>query len=354
MSKWIVLHSAPKRIHALRLKRVQRPPTWRSLSSTSRSLQQHSDPRIRELGREICDEYATLRDSYGKPTSSTLSVPRLTLLGLPETPKHPIVLAHGLLGFSEFQVSTFLPAVQYWHGIKDALNAQGASVICASVPPSSSIEERAAKLRDDVEAAAEAAATTDRAVNIIAHSMGGLDARYMISHLPPRNVDIASLVTIASPHRGSHFADFLYTDGSPVSLPKLYPLIERLGLGTAAFAQLTQRYMTQTFNPSTPDRPSTRYFSYGAATQEPPFLSPFRPSWRLIEEAEGPNDGLVSVESSQWGTYKGTLVGVSHLDLINWSNRMRWTVREWMGIKRTFNAIAFYLDISDMLAKEGL
>ena len=42
----------------------------------------------------------------------------------------------------------------------------------------------------------------------------------------------------------------------------------------------------------------------------------FRPSHRIIEKEEGPNDGLVSVESSMWGDYKGTLEGVSHLDLI--------------------------------------
>lgn len=72
-----------------------------------------------------------------------------------------------------------------------------------------------------------------------------------------------------------------------------------------------------------------------------------------MEGVEGPNDGLVSVASSQWGTYKGTLVGVSHLDLINWTNRLRWLVWELVGNKRTFNAIAFYLDIADMLAKEG-
>lgn len=74
----------------------------------------------------------------------------------------------------------------------------------------------------------------------------------------------------------------------------------------------------------------------------------------MIARAEGPNDGLVSVESSRWGEYQGTLDGVSHLDLINWSNRMRWAVRQWLGFRKTFNAVAFYLGISDMLAKEGL
>ena len=50
--------------------------------------------------------------------------------------------------------------------------------------------------------------------------------------------------------------------------------------------------------------------------------------------AEGPNDGLVSVASSRWGSYKGTLVDVSHLDLINWTNRLRWFVWQLMGNPR--------------------
>ncbi|KAI4274993.1 MAG: hypothetical protein L6R38_005987 [Xanthoria sp. 2 TBL-2021] len=73
-----------------------------------------------------------------------------------------------------------------------------------------------------------------------------------------------------------------------------------------------------------------------------------------MEREEGANDGLVSVESSKWGDYKGTLVNVNHLDLINWTNRLRWLIWEMTGNKRNFNAIAFYLDIGDMLAKEGL
>lgn len=113
--------------------------------------------------------------------------------------------------------------------------------------------------------------------------------------------------------------------------------------------------MRDTFNPAHPDAPDTRYFSYGAATDVPGLLSPFRASWHVVDAAEGPNDGLVSVESSRWGDYRGTLRDVSHLDLINWTNRAKWEVRRvWTGQKRTFNAVALYLDIADMLAKEGL
>lgn len=38
----------------------------------------------------------------------------------------------------------------------------------------------------------------------------GLDARYMISQLKPTEFKILSLTTIASPHRGSAFADYMF------------------------------------------------------------------------------------------------------------------------------------------------
>lgn len=92
----------------------------------------------------------------------------------------------------------------------------------------------------------------------------------------------------------------------------------------------------------------SRYFSYGATVQ-PSIWSVFRLSHKILAQMEGPNDGLVSVASSRWGGdegYKGTLMGVSHLDLINWTNRLKWMAGDLMGNPRKFNAIAFYLDIA--------
>jgi triacylglycerol lipase len=82
-------------------------------------------------------------------------------------PKYPIVLAHGLLGFDELRLAGgYLPSVQYWRGIREALSAQGVEVVTASVPPSSTIEERAEELARVIETGARG-----KDVNIIAHSM---------------------------------------------------------------------------------------------------------------------------------------------------------------------------------------
>lgn len=293
--------------------------------------QKANDPRLKNVDDLIEDKFAVLKSSY-------------------DAPKHPIILAHGLLGFDQIRpAGRLLPGVEYWYGITQALAAKGVEVVTAVVPPSGSIEARAAKLAEAIEAKANG-----KAVNIIAHSMGGLDSRYMISRLHPPNVKVLSLTTIATPHRGSAFADYLFHQIGIANVPKIYKVLDFFGIETGAFGQLTRDYMSQSFNPRTPDVDGVQYYSYGAAF-EPHLTSVFKKSHDVIEKVEGANDGMVSVGSSRWGEYKGTLNHVSHLDLINWTNRLRWWFWQVTGTrKKNFNAIAFFLSIADMLAKEGL
>ncbi|KAM0102943.1 lipase 2 [Aspergillus fumigatus] len=292
------------------------------------------DPRLDDLGKVLRDEYAVIRDHY-------------------ETPKYPVVLAHGLLGFDELRLAgPLLPGVQYWRGIKEALTQKGVQVITATVPPSGSIEMRAEELVKDIDEGAQG-----KAVNIIA----GLDARYMISRLRPKKFKVLSLTTIATPHRGmlrpwnnprlftqtiqvlrlqimslSELVNQTHAyNTADERLPQLYYTLGKLKVETGAFSQLTRKYMEDTFNPATPDVEDVRYFSYGAAMQ-PSFWSMFRLSHRVLQEVEGYNDGLVSVASSKWGKYKGTLEGASHLDLINWTNRLKWLAGEITGNRQRF------------------
>ncbi|KAL2830092.1 Alpha/Beta hydrolase protein [Aspergillus pseudoustus] len=302
-------------------------------SARSSNSRVSADPRLEDFGKVISDEYAVVREHY-------------------DTPKHPVILAHGLLGFAELRLAgPLLPGVQYWRGIKEALSMKGIEVHTATVPPSASIEMRAEVLEKTI-----ASAARGKEVNIVAHSMSGLDSRYMISRLKPKDFKVVSLTTIATPHRGSAVADYVLKQIGDDRLAQLYYLLEKIQIESGAFSQLTREYMEKTFNPNTPDVGDVRYFSYGAVMQ-PRIWSVFRLSHRLLDQIEGYNDGLVSVASSKWGGedgYKGTLVGVSHLDLINWSNRLKWLAGELTGQKPKFNAVAFYLDIADMLAKEGL
>jgi hypothetical protein len=69
-------------------------------------------------------------------------------------------------------------------------------------------------------------------------------------------------------------------------------------------------------------------------------------------EKEGPNDGLVSVESSKWGQYLGTLEDVNHLDLVGWVNAARYKWAEITGREIKFRPATFYLGVADWLAGE--
>lgn len=68
------------------------------------------------------------------------------------------------MGFDELRLAgKYLPGVQYWRGIKDALSMKGVEVFTASVPASGSIEERGEALMSEIKEAA-----AGRQVNIIA------------------------------------------------------------------------------------------------------------------------------------------------------------------------------------------
>jgi triacylglycerol lipase len=232
-----------------------------------------------------------------------------------------IILVHGILGVgSELFPSHALPirpVVDYFNGVKAHLEKSGIGVMAPTTAPLQAIEDRGKELAQSLDNLPAGR------VDIIAHSMGGLDARYMISQLRPANVKVLSLTTIATPHRGSAFADYCFEEIPKSYLPHFYKFFANMGISTGAFSQLTTSYMAEDFNPRTPDVEGVQYYSYGA-TFTPTLLSAFRIPFRVVEKREGANDGLVSVESAKWGTYKGTLVEVSHLDLINWTNRLKW------------------------------
>ncbi|BFZ60570.1 lipase 2 [Saitoella coloradoensis] len=288
--------------------------------------------------KSYTDEFAYIREKY-------------------DTPRYPVVLCHGLFGFDTMHIGAIealhvppLAVVAYWRGIVDALTQNGIEVLVTRVPRSATIAERAEMLHSQI-----SEKLPGRVINLIGHSMGGLDARYLISNINAKDpkYEVKSLTTVGTPHRGSSFADWTFAKIPPPRLPGLYSLLNTLGLETGAFEQLQTRYLSEKFNPSTPDCASVNYFSYGA-NFTPGWFSAFRGTWGIVNEIEGPNDGLVSVESAKWGKYQGTIDGCSHLDIINWTNRIRYNWMKMWGTGPKFNGVAFYLHICDMLAKEGL
>ncbi|KAJ3116463.1 hypothetical protein HDU96_009626 [Phlyctochytrium bullatum] len=261
--------------------------------------------------------------------------------------RYPIVLCHGLFGYDRIGPDS-LPSLQirYWRGVYEALESLGCEVYCPQVGTVSSIRTRALQLKAFLETYLRG-----REVNLVAHSMGGLDTRYLISHLPSPHFHVNSLTTIATPHRGSSFMDWvrdtlglgqyiLHDDQDPVSrelrqrlcershldddsIPSesrrtvaSHPVIRALRskLDAPAFANLTTDFC-RVFNECTPDVPTVHYCSY-AAVADVGKLAPLYLPHLIIKKVEGPNDGLVSLNSAKWGDFEGIVGHIDHWDLI--------------------------------------
>ena len=113
--------------------------------------------------------------------------------------KYPIVLAHGMAGFDEL-----FGVYEYWYGIPDALRDKGATVFVTEVSQFNATEVRGEQLIDQIETIT--AITGKPKVNLIGHSHGGLDVRYVAAVRPDL---VASATSIGSPHKGADLADYL-------------------------------------------------------------------------------------------------------------------------------------------------
>jgi len=133
--------------------------------------------------------------------------------------KYPIVLAHGIARFdyltqkilksiegTRFESQVELDEMHYFKGIATYLRSKGFKVYHSNVGFAERIEKRASDLGLEIIRIIQHSGK--QRVHIIAHSMGGLDARYMIVHVPQMKSVIVSLTTIGTPHHGTSFADW--------------------------------------------------------------------------------------------------------------------------------------------------
>ena len=252
----------------------------------------------------------------------------------------PIVLQHGLLGFGDFKVGKF--RVSYFNGIDRALEKRGHPLIISRVHPTGSIELRARQLKSMILKNMRSLSPKPQRVIILAHSMGGLDARYMIARLG-MDEHVAALVTISTPHRGSPYADWCLENlGKRLGGLKL---MKFLNLDIDALSDLTCASCA-TFNNRIEDSPNVKYFSISAARpwhRVPPI---FLHSHKLISAVEGENDGVVSVKSAQWGEHLETWPA-DHLHVIN--KRLVLEIKNPTG-----DMTPRYLKLIDRLIDEGL
>ena len=158
----------------------------------------------------------------------------------------PVVLAHGLRGFDRI-FACRRPGKECFPGIRRGLEAAGNRVLTARVGPTAGIAARAAQLKAFIR---REVGTTP--VHVIGHSMGGLDARHMISRLG-MDRQVLSLTTVGTPHRGTAFADW----GVRRLARFVCPVFRAARVSSDAFFDLTTDACRR-FNERVPDAPTVR------------------------------------------------------------------------------------------------
>lgn len=264
--------------------------------------------------------------------------------------KYPVVLAHGMGASAEI-----LGIVDYWWGIEDALEDEGARVYITSVNGMDSTAAKAASFKQQF--LQILAVTGSSKANIIGHSHGTLYTRYAITNLG-LSPKVASYTSLAGPHRGSYIANMImYNTGGFVqdalgaSLNFVYAFI--MGDDNPNSIQngydLCTDYMTNVFNPNTPNVAGIYYQSWAAKAKISCPNVMLEPTWIILLANEGANDGLVSVNSAKWGNFRGVQEaawyspGCDHLNMVG----------QLFGITPGFDAPDFFVSVVSDLKNRG-
>ncbi len=226
---------------------------------------------------------------------------------MPTNQMLPIVLAHGIARFDilleihrkKFNLSKnpLSDEFQYFKNIKTHLESQDFKpVFHTNQDFAGSVDKRARQLRNKINQIISE--TGAGKVHIIAHSMGGLDARRMIVDLEMAD-KVASLTTIGTPHLGTILADHVISKGG-VFLIEILGKVVKLDLD--GFKDLTITACEQ-FNRRAEKHEATNevfYQTYSSFEEFDQMFMPLIPSWVFIRNVEGRNDGLVPFTSQQW------------------------------------------------------
>lgn len=288
---------------------------------------------------------------------------------------YPIVMAHGFFGFDTL---AGIDAVTYFFGVRADLAEIGEFVYTPAVDPFNDSEVRGAELLDHIERVLEE--TGAARVNIIAHSQGGLDARFAASLRPDL---IESVTLVATPNRGSAVADIALGIADHGALPDVLDAVTRIfggpfydALGNETSIARAAHQLSSpgaaAFDAAYPPDPRIAWYSIAGRTalhrggehcrvpDAPAFIErwsdavdPVDPLFALIEPILArnpfdriPNDGLVSVPSARFGRFLGC-VPADHLD------EMGQLLGDLPGLINPFRHKIFYRDLVGWLRAQG-
>lgn len=254
--------------------------------------------------------------------------------------KYPIILVHGL-AIKESKV------MRAFGRIEKVLRDGGYTVYVADIDAFGSIETNAEQLKSFVSVVLDE--TKAEKANIIAHSKGGLDTKYMITRLGMED-KIASLTTLCTPHRGSIIASWVW------SLPLWMKRI--IAFFINSFYKLAGDEMPDAMkaceelraaNESEEalcfcDKVYCQSYSTNLKRGRDCFLMGLPMTlYKHYENVD--NDGMVSGESAKFGNYRGDCldISVSHLQIVDFMAKK--SQRE-----RIF---AFYIELCKELGEMG-
>ncbi|MBR0207029.1 MAG: triacylglycerol lipase [Clostridia bacterium] len=258
--------------------------------------------------------------------------------------RYPIVLVHGLAMKDTFFMKS-------WGRIDRLLRIQGYTVYKSDVDGFGTVAGNAAQLKAEIEGILRE--TGAEKVNLIAHSKGGLDAKYMIQQLDMAD-RVASLTTLCTPHRGTPIASFILRfpkaavkyvafwvntayrilgDKAPDSFTACEELQRTHSLEEET-VNVADGVMCQSFSAAV--RPGERSADFVMAV--PLLFSRFLEKDRLT-------DGMVPRDSAIFGVYRGDCLdgSVTHTQIVDFMVR---------GKKRD-KIYAFYSALCEELVQAG-
>ncbi len=257
------------------------------------------------------------RPSEASSSAKTSLVPLTPRRGR-SAPRDPVIFVHGLFGFDTVRVAGLRQ--DYFRGLPASLRAMGADARFARLAPAASVRVRGEQLARFVREQG------GPRVHLVAHSLGGVDARYAISALGLGD-RVLSLTTIGTPHRGTPLADL----GAGA--------LDRLRLRLPAVRDLTTA-RAAAFNDTIVDVRSVMYGSVlGVARGLARVPPPLAPAYLYLQKSAGANDGLVTAASQRWGEVLA-VIDADHWAQVGWS--------------RHFDAFDFYAELLRELAARDL
>ena len=248
--------------------------------------------------------------------------------------KYPLLLVHGFF-FRDYKY------INYWGRIPKELEYNGATIFYGNHESAAIVPISARQIADRIEQVLQE--TGAEKVNIIAHSKGGLDCRYVLSELGMAH-KVASLTTINTPHHGCRYATY-FLSKTPAFLRNRFAktyntALRKVGEQNVDFLQAAGD-LTDT---------SCKALNEQLHTPEGVFCQsfgsvmkyacsgkfPLNISYMIVKRFDGANDGLVSEPSFHWGE-RYTLLratglrGISHGDVVdlNRQNIKGFDVREF-------------------------